>query len=220
LRPAQNPANLKRHAAAVVESYGDTLGRRAWDAARENPAAFALVGAGLGLLFTRAGTRPEIDPPDPTAVPPDRAFTGFDARVAAADEKMKQEMTGMQAPSPQPRATWLRARMNDGLDTLPDSARKRVMQARDAALDAQEKVEKQARKTAQASRSYFDAQPLAVGAIAGGLGALIGALLPSTRREDAVLREHRDAMMAHAKSTLREEMDKVHQDARAKITGT
>ena len=53
-----------------------------------------------------------------------------------------------------------------------------------------------------------------VGALAVGMGALIGALLPSTRREDALLGEHRDAVMAAAKSTLQDELDKAHRTAR------
>lgn len=220
LSAAVAPGNVKRHATAMAESYGDTLGRRARDAARGNPAAFALVGAGLGLLFTGTGTRPETKEDGPAAAPIDHALKGFDERVAVADSAMKLEMTGMMEPATPPRAAWLRAKMEDGLDALPDRARARVIKARNAALEAQEKVEEQARKTAQASRTYFQEQPLVVGAIALGLGALVGALSPATRREDELLGDRRDAVMAAAKSTLREEMDKLHQDARTKTTGT
>jgi len=217
LSAAVDPGNVKRHATAMAESYGDTLGRRVRDAARGNPAAFALVGAGLGLLFTGAGARPEPQKDGPAAVPADHALQGVDERVAAWDRALKQEMTGMTQPTSPPRAASLRARMKDGLDALPDNARTRVMKARRAALEAQEKVEEQARKSAQAPRSYFNEQPLTVGAIALGLGALVGVLSPATRREDGLLGERRDAVMAAAKATLREEMDKLQQDARTKI---
>jgi len=219
------PENVKEHASTLAEQYGGDLGRQAWGAARQNPAAFALVGAGLSLMFTGTGSRPETTSSrrSTAMVPPTPALGGFDARVAAADADMKQEMTGMMDtntdPRNAPRAAWLRAKLNDGLDALPDAARNRVLSARKAALDAQERVEEQARRAAQKSQTFLHDQPLAVGALALGMGALIGALLPATRREDHVLGERRDAVMAAAKSALREELDKLHQSARATLQG-
>lgn len=218
LSAAVNPDNIKQHASVLAEHYGGDLGRQAWGAARQNPAAFALVGAGLSLLFTGTGSRPETRVAAPAAVPPQDALVGFDARIAAADTEIKQEMTGMVEQDTAPRAAWLRAKLNDGLEALPETARMRVLQARQSALQAQEKVEAQARITARKSRTFMHDQPLAVGAVALGLGALIGALLPSTRREDDLLGEQRDAVMAAAKSTLQEELDKAHNAARAAMS--
>jgi len=215
LSAAVNPDNIKQHAAVLAEHYGGDLGRQAWGAAKQNPAAFALVGAGLGLLFTGTGTRPENRPPEPTAVPPEQAFVGFDARVAAADAEMNEEMTGMIEQDTAPRAAWLREKLNDGLDVLPSSARSQVLKARKAALNAQEAVEAQASRAAKQSKTFMNDQPLAVGAIAVGLGALIGSLLPSTRREDQLLGERRDATMAAAKASLQSELDKAHTAARS-----
>lgn len=217
LSSAVSPENLKQHAAVLIENYGGDLGRQAWGAARQNPAAFALAGAGLGLLLTGTGSRPETRRPDRNLVPTSEAYVGFDERVAAAEGDTREEIESMSDTGNAPRAAWLRAKLNDGLDALPDGARERVIDARRAALDAQEKVEAQARKTAQKSRTFMDDQPLAVGAIALGVGALIGALLPSTRREDDLLGERRDAVMAAAKSTLQEEIDKAHNSARAAL---
>lgn len=209
--------NIQTHAAVLAETYGGDLGRQAWGAAKQNPAAFALVGAGLSLLLSGTGSRPETRRPPQNLVPTDEAFAGFDARVAAADQEIKEEMTGMTEHDTAPRAAWLRAKLNDGLDALPDTARDRVLEARKAALDAQEKVEARARVAAQKSQSFMHDQPLAVGAIALGLGALIGALLPSTRREDDLLGEHRDAVMATARSALQEEIHKAHQAAKSSL---
>lgn len=219
LSSAVAPENVKEHSAAIAESYGGDLGRQAWGAAKQNPAAFALVGAGLSLLLTGTGSRPETRKPQTTAVAPDEAYAGFDDRIAAADAKMKEEMTGMIEEDSSPRAAWLREKLNDGLDALPASGRERVLNARKAALDAQEKVEAQARKVAKSSQTFMHDQPLAVGAIALGLGALIGALLPSTRREDALMGERRDAFMATARQTLQEETDKAHRAASAALKG-
>lgn len=217
LSEAVAPANVKEHAAVVAEKYGGDLGQQAWGAAKQNPAAFALVGAGLSLLLTGTGSRPETKRPAPTAVPADDALVGFDERVAAADAEMKEEMTGMIDQPTAPRAAWLRAKLNDGLDALPAASRDRVLKARKAALSAQEQIEARARRTAAQSRTFMHAQPLAVGAVALGIGALIGALVPSTRREDELLGEHRNAVMSAAQQTLREELDKARDAAHSAL---
>jgi len=191
LSSAVNPENVQTHAAALVETYGGDLGRQAWGAAKQNPAAFALVGAGLSLLLSGTGTRPETRKAKPALVPTEQAYAGFDERVAAADEEMQAEVSSAGSQDEAPSAAWLRAKLTDGLDALPPGARERVVAARETALDAQEKVEAQARAAAKKSRGFLHDQPLAVGALALGFGALVGALLPSTRREDDLLGQHR-----------------------------
>lgn len=220
LSSAISPENVQSQAAVMAEAYGGDIGRQAWTAAKQNPAAFALVGAGIGLLLTGTGTRPEAQQPDTNLVPTDDAYAGFDARVAAAETEIKQEATGMSEQDTAPRAAWLRAKLHDGLDALPEEARERVMKARHAVIDAQEKVEMKARETKQKSATFLNEQPLAVGALALGVGALIGALLPSTRREDDLLGEHRDAAMASARSALKTELEKAHAAAKSTLQGT
>ena len=214
-----NPENIQTHAAVMAETYGGDLGRQAWGAAKQNPAAFALVGAGLSLLLTGTGSRPETRRAKPTLVPTQQAYAGFDERVAAADEEMQEELSSMYSENEAPSAAWLRAKLTDGLDALPPSARERVVAAREAALSAQEKVEAQARAAAKKSQTFMHDQPLAVGALALGLGALVGALLPSTRREDDLLGQHRDAVMAKARFALQQEVDKAHEAAKSKLQG-
>ncbi|WP_264210617.1 hypothetical protein [Leisingera thetidis] len=211
------PQSVTEQLSAAANGYGGELGRQAIAAAKRNPAGLALAGAGLALLFTGTGSssRPRTAVPPPAAVPPEAAFAGFDERVAAADAAMKQEMTGMTEENL--RAGKMRETLNAGLDALPDAARKRVLKARTAALHAQEKVETHAARAAARSRTFFDQNPLAAGAIALGLGALIGALLPSTRQEDELLGAHRDALAAKAEAALREELDKLHRTASASL---
>jgi ElaB/YqjD/DUF883 family membrane-anchored ribosome-binding protein len=141
----------------------------------------------------------------------------FDARVEAADTAMKKEMTGMTDTAP--RAARLRAAMDKGLERLPAASRDRVVKARKAALKAQEKFEAQAERISRKSRSFAHDQPLATGALALGVGALVGALLPGTRREDALLGAQRDALMHDARQILREEMEKLHTAASERLEG-
>ncbi|APX10520.1 DUF3618 domain-containing protein [Tateyamaria omphalii] len=202
-----DPDRLKREASDFVDSYGSDLGRQAWTAARENPAAFALVGAGLALLLSGTGRRdegdavPAADPP--VAVPPDAAMDGFDARVAAADAQMRKQEEAAHAPAS---ASRLRAALHSGLDTLPPEAKVRILNAREAAISAQEAVERQTAKMAGQAYSMARRNPIGCAAAAFGVGALVAALLPSTRREDELLGAHRDAMMAEAQTVLQAEV--------------
>ena len=186
-----------------VEEYGE-IGRQAFAVAKQNPAAFALVAAGLGLLFTATGTNTERARPAPSkrqAYNPQAATDGFDARVAAADAAIKADM----GSDDMPKSTSLKAHLESGLDPLPNSARRRVIKARKAAVTAQERVESEAAKLKRNSQAFYAKQPLAVGGLALGIGALVGSLLPSTRGEDALLGKHRDELMAKAQRALEEE---------------
>lgn len=226
LHAVVNPEAVTRQVSETARSAGGELGVQAWSAARANPAAFALVGTGLALLLTGAGTRSDNDAaiaksahprrPDSKTVSPKEAMAGFDARVEQAQDQMNEEMTGM-IDDPSPRAERLRAALDRGLDRLPSAARTRVVNARRAALAAQERVEKHADRAAAKARGFHEEQPLAAGALALGFGALLGALLPSTRREDALLGRERDALMRRAQETFHAEMDKLADVAKSKL---
>lgn len=218
LTSAVAPENIKAHAMTMVETHGSDIAQQAWSAARKNPAGFALIGAGLTLLLAGVGSSPEHAGQSRLreGLPsPEEAMIGFDERVAAADAAMSS--SGGNTMSDEPKAKWLRDRIEDGLDALPPKARMRVREARQAAVNAQEKVEDRARQVARQSSAAVQSQPLAVGAVAFGIGAVIGALLPSSRREDALMGEHRDRLMAKARGVLNEEMDKLHAATKSKI---
>ena len=71
-------------------------------------------------------------------------------------------------------------------------ARARVREARLAAIRAQEDVERRAsRLAARADRAVHD-RPVTATATAFGIGALLAAFLPATRREDEIMGARRD----------------------------
>ncbi|MCF6445869.1 hypothetical protein [Nereida sp. MMG025] len=211
------PQGLADQVSDVVASYGGTLGNQAWDAARTNPAAFALVGAGLSLLLTGPG-KPPATQDTPVAVDPMTAMDGFDARVAQADHAIKKDMTGEADMDTEiERSTRMRQALDAGLDALPDAARARVRKARQAALDAQDKLTDHARQNSTRAQTLHQQQPLAVGAIALGMGALIGAMLPPSRKEDEWLGTQRDALLRKAQATLENEMRRANAKVSEKL---
>lgn len=199
----------------TVKGYGGELGSQAMSAAKQNPAAFALVGAGLALMLSGAGKdRRPAARVQATARPPVDSMDGFDERVATADAKMRAEMTGT---SMSPTALKLRANIDRGLAKLPPAARSRVLKARHAALSAQEAVERNAKKTARKAQRLHDDQPMIAGAVAFGFGVLAAALLPNTRREDDLMGARRDALMAEAQRVMSKEMAVLQGKATAAI---
>lgn len=213
LTETAKPESLARDVTTAANDIGGALAQNTWNALRSNPAGGLLVTIGLGLLAA-GSQRPRAPAQQPTAVDPQDALTGFDARVAQADAAIKSEMTGHLEP--QPSASKLKAALNVGLDHLPVAARKRVIKARQAAIVAQESIEQQTRRAARKTKGFVHEQPVTAGALALGFGVLAGSLLPSTRREDALMGARRDALMAEARNALEEEALK----AKAKVETT
>lgn len=84
-------------------------------------------------------------------------------------------------------------------------------------IDAQEAVERHTRQATEQAREAHQSQPFLTGAVVAGLGALIGALLPSTRTEADLMGATRDKMMRDAEAILRDEMSKLEQQGKAAV---
>ncbi|GIT92046.1 hypothetical protein JANAI62_25030 [Jannaschia pagri] len=102
----------------------------------------------------------------------------------------------------------LRARIEDGLEGLPEDAKARVRSAREAAIAAQAQVQEQAKTAAQKARDTARDNPLLIGVLAFAAGAAIAAALPRTRIEDQTFGQHRDRLFDEADRLLRDELAK------------
>lgn len=205
LRDTVAPQSVVHDVSAAASDIGGVIAEKAWKSLREQPAGAILVTLGLGLLAAgsqRQAARPAAA--TPTAVHPDTAYVGFEDRVEKAEAEIRANMTGEMEDRPSANA--LKQALNSGLDKLPPKARKRVVDARRAVIKIQEEVERKSRKTARRTKGFINEQPLAAGAIAAGFGVLAAALLPSTRREDALMGQKRDALMTDARLALEDEM--------------
>jgi ElaB/YqjD/DUF883 family membrane-anchored ribosome-binding protein len=168
----------------------------------------------------------------------------FDERMAAADRAAARSTgkgdTEMSDPAIHPRDTGphdtggsagrqdmrsrmqhsmrtLRDNLGQGLEHLPEAARRRVVSARLAAVDAQASVERQVRHGTDLARRNAREHPLVLGMVAIGIGAAIGAALPRTSAENHALGAHRDRLLDEADRVFREEMGKVRRVAEAAV---
>lgn len=73
--------------------------------------------------------------------------------------------------------------------------------------------------TASALGASLRDHPLAAGALLAGIGAILGALLPVTRREDALMGEHSDAVKAKAAEAAEQQARRVREVAAAAAEG-
>lgn len=206
------PEARAKAAVGQTADLGQTLVSAALDGARRNPSGLALIGIGAALIALGG---PRRDGPRLTAY---NDMHGHDDRIARADAKMRardQASTGRFAASPS--ASALRKSLDKGLDRLSPEARARVTDARLKVIDAQEVVERHTRQATEQAREAHQSQPFLTGAVVAGLGALIGALLPSTRAEADLMGATRDKMMRDAEAILRDEMSKLEQQGKAAV---
>ncbi|MEM7730528.1 MAG: DUF3618 domain-containing protein [Pseudomonadota bacterium] len=115
------------------------------------------------------------------------------------------------------RSADMRARLSQGTERMSETARLRVMQARQRAYEAQRGMEEKfGDYKASGRRAYYE-QPLLGGVIALGIGAVIGAALPRTEREDEAFGAYRDRALGEADRIFREESAKLRAVAEAAI---
>ena len=109
----------------------------------------------------------------------------------------------------------LRERLMEGTENMTDTARDRVIAAREAAWDAERRLEARARDYAASGKDAFNQQPLIGALVAFGIGAMIGAALPRTRKEDEYLGVYRDRALSEAERIYRAESAKLRAVAEA-----
>lgn len=207
-----NPEATAKRAVGQTADLGQTVATALFNGAKRAPTGLALIGLGAALiaLNSNASSKPHLTSYD--------EMEGHDDRIARADAQMKaraQARSGRFAGTQS--SSTLRKSLDKGLDKLPPEARARVTEARLKVIDAQEKLERQARRASKQAREAHDSQPFLTGAIVAGIGALIGALLPSTKAEADLMGATRDKVMRDAEAVLHEELAKLERQGKAAV---
>ena len=98
--------------------------------------------------------------------------------------------------------------LSQGTEDLSEEARERVLAARRAAHEARLSAEDAMNRAGRTAVTFFEDQPLVVGALAAAVGAAIAGALPHSRVEDDAMGESSDRLFAEAEAVFREERDK------------
>ncbi|WCR10320.1 DUF3618 domain-containing protein [Paracoccus stylophorae] len=104
-------------------------------------------------------------------------------------------------------------RIAEGTEALTEEGRKRVIAARQKALEMRRSTSQSVAQGADAAADFYDRQPLVVGALALAFGAALGGALPRTRVEDDLMGEQSDHLIEEAERIFEEEKAKAKQVA-------
>ncbi|MFP4239355.1 hypothetical protein [Rhodosalinus sp.] len=211
-----------------------TPGGALLDIARNNPVGTALAAAGIALMLA-----PRIEREDAK-----RAYDRARARVRSngahrstaaggkahlqdrlRDARHRVEDWGERIEE---RFDALRDRIDAGTEELGEEARQRVVAARQRAIEARDRANAAAREArrradramhdgAAQARDNFREHPLLAGALALGVGAMIGAALPRSRVEDERLGDLSHRLMDEAEAIYRRERARLEGAARGAL---
>lgn len=98
------------------------------------------------------------------------------------------------------KASQLKGGLSDSVHRAGDQAHHLADGARNSAHDMSDRGRHQWERTSNSARNFFEENPLAVGAAAIAIGALIGAALPVTSRERELLGHSGEQAISRAKS--------------------
>ena len=206
------PDRLGRQAIDDVAQAGRNATQAVAQAAKDNPVGLALIGVGAALVL--AGSAAKASNAGGTSAP---SMAGQDARIARADAKMTARRAVAIDRRPGPSASTMRKMLDKGLDKLGPEARDRVIALRLKAIDAQDAAERQARKAIKTAKGTHESNPYVTGLAAAGLGGLIGALLPSTRKEAELMGAKRDELLRAAETRLKQEIADLETKGKAAV---
>lgn len=183
---------ITRQVADQISHHSGDIGRSALNSVKSNPMPVALTGIGLAWMMLSDATNRKGEASSSARGASqrwDRADIGIGYRTRASAED-------------------LRNRLYEGTNNLSEAAKKRVVEAREAAYRAQSEFERSVRSSSKQLVDYFDEQPLVAGALALAFGAALGAALPRTETEDRALGETSDQLLEEAERVFREEIEK------------
>jgi ElaB/YqjD/DUF883 family membrane-anchored ribosome-binding protein len=201
-----SPRNLKEQAKEQAKDTAKGTGSTIMETIRENPLPAALTGIGLGWLFVsarRSSSSSEQEasyreyreydyPPAYDRVPPDY------------DYPPRYEERGTSGPSTGRAMEQAQGRAGETASQARDRAEQAASQAQERASQLGSRAQEQARRAGSGFQRMLQENPLAVGALAVGVGAAVGLAVPQTSQEHEAMGEARDSLVEKAQEKAQE----------------
>jgi len=216
----------------TAQDAGSTL----MDTIKQNPIPVALVGIGLGWLIMNnmnggdgRRRRNAYDYPGGYDYQPGyRDQSGVGAGVGQAARQVT-ERVGDAADSARERvgevtdraryaAAQARYRAGETVDDLRERAGNLADETRARTRQVQNQLMQGAEVASERFERTFEENPLAVGAVALGLGMVVGMLVPETQPEHRLMGETRDRLAQQAGQAAQGAMDRVQNVAQEAVT--
>ncbi|MCT7374094.1 DUF3618 domain-containing protein [Chelativorans salis] len=198
---------VARQLAEQVTRHGGEFGNSALRSAKSNPMALALTGLGLAWMMF-SDTRRDQGEKHASSAKNDAMATSPGVGTTPKRWDRLHSDASWFGQRTRESAEDLRNRLYEGTEQLSDTAKKRVVEAREAAYRAQRDLEQTAGRGSKAIKDFYLEQPIVSGALAVALGAVIGAALPRTSAEDSTIGESSDRLFEEAERIFSEELNR------------
>jgi hypothetical protein len=205
---------------SLPADFGSNLG----SAVRENPVPVTLIGVGIAWLMMagqggrqeaayRRGYAQSMSPLNrSTSAAYDASFDAGSAEYVGADgqEEGKLHRTMSKVGDA---GRDMKHRISEGGQHM----RERAHSVRGRASELGHRSQETYYRAKDSFGHMLDEQPLMVGALGVALGAMLGATMPRTQREDRLMGETRDQVMDKAKQSVSEQAQKAKEAAQHKM---
>ncbi|KFE35252.1 hypothetical protein [Thioclava atlantica] len=222
------PDYLSDQVSQLLKEYARPAAKRAEEAVRANPVAFALAGAGLAwlVLGSRRSSEPEAQPEagasDPLLMTEDAVSDEWideidELRETATDELNRLEIDAAEQTDSsrdfvKERAdvmsrfvSDMRTSLASGLGELNEEARERIVRAREAAYSARMRIQDQAAKASASGSQMIKDHPLIATALGIAIGAALVNALPKPELNRSRLGPRANRLLDEARSLYAEE---------------
>lgn len=190
-----SPERLFDQAVSAVRVHGGETVSNLGLSIKQNPAALLLVGG--GLLWLLKGPGPQASTNGRFGMPGTSSTSDGPSvadRLSGAAQAVKASTVGASQGA---RESWGAA--TGAASSAADSTRRTLH-------EASATVQARAHQASTAVSRLVDEQPLMLGAIGLAIGAAIGGLLPTTRREGELLGEARDQVVGNLQTAASEKL--------------
>ena len=213
-----SPDRLRHQASDYLRNAPERASRGLMDKIRENPVPAAIAGLGLWMFF-RSGNSDSQSWESSYRSDSPRYGYGYGSRYGTGYDNSERfgdfdDGRGMISTAKEKVGE-----MGDKLGDVADSAKEKTSEAMHHLGDKAGELRYQARRQAGRARDEFwdvlNGNPLALGAAGVAIGAILGASLPVTEKENELLGETRDRLMDKAKDVASEGVDRAKEVARA-----
>lgn len=206
-----------------TDAFRGTTDRLAANA-RANPAAVAIAGAGLLWLLMSSEkaapnpAMPSLRPTDDDRPPPLPSQPPVPAEAKAPMPERVKDAGAETLETIRDEAANLRARLAEGTENLTAEGKKRVIAAREAAIETLDTTIQGVKSKARGAAASVEENPWVYGGIALALGAAIGGAL-LYRKSEQEARSERNELFAEADRIFREETERSTIDRNTAVSG-
>ncbi|MEO6239226.1 MAG: DUF3618 domain-containing protein [Vicinamibacterales bacterium] len=203
---------VKQMANTAGEAMDQVLDNSFVDTLRANPVPAAMIGLGVAWLFARRRSEPQVSRYQRSSYRPSPSYQGSTSGYNTA-----YDSAGRSAEYGEYGAVGTRGTFGSQSSAGPERSSDTGQNFADTALQTMENVRDSARQTTYRARLQFDDvlrnNPLALGAAAAVIGAVVGMSVPQTETENEFMGEARDTVVDRARGLADDAANKVSQAA-------